>query len=228
MQRTVGFDGLNALALKEMRRWLVLTVLQEEERIRAAAEKGEAAELDLAKFQHTEGTLLWQLGEQVQAERVDRESLATRERLIGPDSLDTLASVNQLALLLKAQGKFDEATPLFQRALEGTEKILGPSHPDVFPIVVNLASQLRMKGKYAEAEPVYRRALAGWQEQFGPDHPDTLMSMNNLSYLLYQKGDQDEAEEHARAAVAGREKVLSLPTRTPSSQSTTWPTSFTR
>ena len=38
----------------------------------------------------------------------------------------TLASVNNLAILLKAQGKYAEAEPLYRRAMAGCEKELGP------------------------------------------------------------------------------------------------------
>ena len=69
-------------------------------------------------------------------------------------------SLNNLAGLYQAQGKYAEAEPLYQRALAIREKALGPEHPDVANSLNNLAVLYRAQGKYAEAEPLYQRALA--------------------------------------------------------------------
>ncbi|KAJ1637711.1 Tetratricopeptide repeat-domain-containing protein, partial [Pavlovales sp. CCMP2436] len=61
--------------------------------------------------------------------------------------------------LLQAQGRLDEAEPLFRRALEGPEKTLGPNHPSTLTCVSNLAKLLLAQGKLGEAEPLFRRAL---------------------------------------------------------------------
>ena len=73
------------------------------------------------------------------------------------------------------QGKYDEAEPLYRRALAGKEEALGPAHPDTLITVNNLANLLSEQGKYDEAEPMYRRALAGNEEALGPAHPNTLL-----------------------------------------------------
>ena len=49
-------------------------------------------------------------------------ALEGNERTLGPDHKDTLRSVNELGMLLRAQGKLNEAEPLWRRALEGCEK----------------------------------------------------------------------------------------------------------
>ena len=72
-----------------------------------------------------------------------------------------MASVNNLGLLLKVQGKLVEAEPLYSRALAGKESTLGPMHASTLASVNNLGLLLKAQGKMAEAEPLYRRALAG-------------------------------------------------------------------
>ena len=58
--------------------------------------------------------------------------------------------------MLQAQGKYDEAEPLYRRAIEIIEKeALGKDDPDVAVWYNNLQAQ----GKYDEAEPLYRRAI---------------------------------------------------------------------
>ena len=81
-------------------------------------------------------------------------------------------SLNNLAVLYQAQGRYAEAEPLYKRALAIREKALGPDHPDVGTRLNNLAGLYRAQGRYAEAEPLYQRALAIREKALGPDHPD--------------------------------------------------------
>ena len=69
-------------------------------------------------------------------------------------------SLNNLASLYYAQGKYAQAEPLLQRALAIREKALGPEHPDVARSVNNLAELYSAQGKYTQAEPYFQRALA--------------------------------------------------------------------
>ena len=50
--------------------------------------------------------------------------------MLGLEHSDTAISLNNLALLYDNQGKYNEAEPLYQRALAIDEKTLGPDHPD--------------------------------------------------------------------------------------------------
>jgi hypothetical protein len=74
-----------------------------------------------------------------------RRALEAFERTLGPDHSDSHTSVNNLALLLRDNGKYDEAEPLFRRTLEARERMLGPDHPDMLSSVNNLASLLRIQ-----------------------------------------------------------------------------------
>ena len=67
-------------------------------------------------------------------------------------------SLNNLATLYQAMGRYAEAEPLFRRGLEIREKQLGEDHPDVATSLNNLADLYQGHGRYAEAEPLYRAA----------------------------------------------------------------------
>ena len=69
-------------------------------------------------------------------------------------------SLNNLAALYDAQGKYGEAEPLYQRALAIWEKALGPEHPNVATCLENYAALLKKMGRGAEAEPLEARAQA--------------------------------------------------------------------
>ena len=142
--------------------------------------------------------------------RVDfgRRILKERERSSGSDHPDTLGSVNKLANLLKMQGDYASAKPMYLRALAGREKALGPDHLDTMSSVHNLAILLWIQGDNAGAETLCRRALAGREKALGPDHSDTLKSTLILAVFIQEKGNYKEAEALIRRAMAGWEKSL--------------------
>ena len=50
--------------------------------------------------------------------------------------------LHHYAVSLANQGKYDDAEPLYKRALTIREEVLGPRHPDVAPSLNNLATLL--------------------------------------------------------------------------------------
>ncbi len=59
-------------------------------------------------------------------------------------------SLNNLAKLYRAQGRYAEAEPLYKRSLAIREKALGPEHPNVATSLENYANLLRETGRTAE------------------------------------------------------------------------------
>ena len=76
-------------------------------------------------------------------------------------------SLNNLAGLYQAQGKYNEAEPLYKRALGIDEKTLGPDHPDVAQSLENYADLLRKTGRNSEAERFEARGKAIRAKQAG-------------------------------------------------------------
>jgi tetratricopeptide (TPR) repeat protein len=69
-------------------------------------------------------------------------------------------SLDNLANLYYAQGKYAEAEPLYQRALGIREKALGPEHPNVATVLENYAVLLRQTGRESHATEMEARAKA--------------------------------------------------------------------
>ena len=67
--------------------------------------------------------------------------------------------MNNLALVLQYQGKYDEAEKMHRQTLELMEKVLGVDHPSTLASLNNLASVLQYQGKYDEAEKMHRHTL---------------------------------------------------------------------
>jgi len=58
-----------------------------------------------------------------------RRALEIDEETLGPDHLDVASDLNNLAALLEATNRLDEAEPLMRRALAIFEQSLGEDHP---------------------------------------------------------------------------------------------------
>jgi tetratricopeptide (TPR) repeat protein len=126
----------------------------------------------------------------------------------GADDPRLAESLNGLAVAYREQGHYDEAEPLFKRALSMREKVLGPTHPDVVQSLNNLAGFYHDQGRFAEAEPLYKRSLAIDEQALGPDHPDVAVSLNNLAALYKVQGHHAQAEPLYRRSLAIKEKAL--------------------
>jgi tetratricopeptide (TPR) repeat protein len=82
----------------------------------------------------------------------------------------TALGLNNLAELLRMQGEYATARPLYERALAIYEQVLGPQHPNVATLLNNLAGLLHNQGEYAAARPLYERALAIYEQVLGSEH----------------------------------------------------------
>jgi tetratricopeptide (TPR) repeat protein len=82
-----------------------------------------------------------------QARVLLERALAICEKALGPEHPSTAGCLNNLALLLKAQGNLAEAVPLYERALAIDEKALGPEHPDTATDLNNLANLAAGSGR---------------------------------------------------------------------------------
>ena len=118
------------------------------------------------------------------------------------------SSLDNLAQLYQGQRKYEEAEPLFQRALAIREGAFAADHPEVAKALNNLAVLYFIRRKYAEAEPLYQRLLAINEGILGPEHPDLATSIHNFGNLYRLQGKYGEAEPLFQRALAIREKVL--------------------
>src|SRR5271166_606778 len=117
-------------------------------------------------------------------------------------------ALNQQVTQLIAQGKYQEAVPIAERAVEVAKRLHGLEHPDMATSLNNLAELYQVMGEYAKAEPLYQEALRIWQKILGPDHPDTATCLNNLAELYRAMGEYAKAESLLQEALRIRQKVL--------------------
>ncbi|PUU77946.1 hypothetical protein B9Z19DRAFT_1127577 [Tuber borchii] len=156
-------------------------------------------------------------------ENINRRALEIREKALGPQHLDTLTTIDHLAIVLRKLGKYDEAERMHRRALEGTEQHLGPDHitalarvdslarvgcekglgsehPETISRVYSLALVLCRRGKWREAMEMSKRLVEGREKTLGPEHPDTLAGASGLALVLRRLEKYGEVEKFQHRA----------------------------
>ncbi len=143
-----------------------------------------------------------------EAEALFRSALALRKALLGEEHVDVAETLNNLAVVLREQGKYAEAEAMFRESLALWKKSTGEESRSIATVLNNLAAAFREQGKYAEAETMLREALVLWKKSLGEEHPEVAVGMENLANILYRQGSYAEAETMHREVLALRKKLL--------------------
>lgn len=159
-----------------------------------------------ARMQETIGGIYTKLGLFAQAGPLLQNALATRARLLGPETLEVAESLVDLAQLHQLQNlPFDRE---YRQALKIQERRLGQTHPTVATTLHGWGAGLARSGRYAEAEPLLQRALAIRTSTHPMQELLVAVTLHNLSGLSLVQGRLEEAETYQTRALAIRRAVL--------------------
>jgi serine/threonine protein kinase len=156
-----------------------------------------AAMNELARSKKAGGAL-------AEAERLFRDALAMRLKLLGANHQSTMVTKNDLAGLLQAAGRYPEAESLFVETLAAKRKLLGETHASTLNTMSDLASLYRLRNKLDESAALQERVLESRRKTLGPEHPNTLRAMRELA-AVYR--DQKRFRE-AQALIASVLKTI--------------------
>jgi CHAT domain-containing protein/tetratricopeptide (TPR) repeat protein len=123
------------------------------------------------------------------------------KRMFKGDNASVFQSLNNLAAVLQAQGKYADAEPLFRDVIDMSKRMFKGDNANVAACVNNLAFVLFARGKYTDAEALFRDALDMRKRLFKDDHPNVLQSLNNLGVVLQAQGKYADAEPLLRDAL---------------------------
>jgi serine/threonine-protein kinase len=142
-----------------------------------------------------------------EAERSLREAIRLQQKLLPPDDVEFSHTWNNLGLVLQAQGRLNEAEPLFRSAITISRK-----YPDqatqTLVMMSNLGVLLAQRGTVDEGEALLREVLDRRRQVLGPDHPQVARSLSRLAAVLRNKGSYEEAESLMRESLALNRRVL--------------------
>jgi tetratricopeptide (TPR) repeat protein len=128
-----------------------------------------------------------------QAVPLFRAALDTAEARYGEESPLLALDLNNLAEVYRLTRRYDEAEPLYKRAITLDESA-GEDNPGLATSLNNLALLYRAQGRLKEAEPLYKRALVLLEKALGPSHPDVAKSLNNLAVLYRMESAPEKAQ----------------------------------
>jgi tetratricopeptide (TPR) repeat protein len=157
--------------------------------------------------------------ENQQALRLLQETHRATIDALGEQHPESISVLINIAAAHKMLGNFDEAEPMYLRAIDLCDQYLPPNHAERLVVLNNLARLYDAQGAFDRAEPVYLDALERRREALGVDHPDTCGVEENLAAMYRRMGRTAEARqliEHvleARLAQLGpehRETIFSM------------------
>jgi non-specific serine/threonine protein kinase/serine/threonine-protein kinase len=94
-----------------------------------------------------------------QAEKLQREALATQIRILGPEDPNSLIFRTYLARTLTREGHYAEAQKISGEAYGIGLRTRGPQHPDTLDSLRELGKAMAYSHRYAEASKLFRDAI---------------------------------------------------------------------
>lgn len=132
------------------------------------------------------------LGKLDEAMRLNEETLQAREATLGPEHLDTLQSMNNLAECYFQRSEM-RALTLFEKVLAVRTAKLGRDHFDTLVSMHNMAACYTNKRDYDAAIALWLETIQRRSAILGPDHARTLSTMDNLAITYQFAGMSDKA-----------------------------------
>jgi serine/threonine protein kinase len=154
-----------------------------------------------ARLMGTMGEVYSSLGLYTQAEPLLEKSLATHQRLLGPEHRDSLRSMDLLGRNLEREGHYTEAEKLARDTLDTRRRLLPRDDPEIFASLQHLAAVTLDEGHFAEAEKLNRQVLDTAVRVLGPEHPETVKCIFSVALSLADQGHAAEAEKLYRQAL---------------------------
>jgi eukaryotic-like serine/threonine-protein kinase len=130
------------------------------------------------------------------------------QAVLGPENLDTLAAMGNVAISYAESGRRGEALKLREQVLALYRKVSGPENPETIDSMHNLANSYFYAGQGDKALKLREEVLALRRKVLGPEHLDTIKAMNNLANSYSQAGRRDEALKLREEVSALRRKLL--------------------
>ena len=91
----------------------------------------------------------------------------------GQDSLDVAKTRENMAIIYRKQGHYDQALEIYKSVLETKIRVCGHDHPDVAVSYKNLAAMYQSQGNHVQTKEMATKAYHIFLKKLGPDHPQT-------------------------------------------------------
>lgn len=132
------------------------------------------------------------------AEKAATVALEIAEKNYGPQHINVAKSLNNLAMIYRAQGEIDRAVEYYNNALELKRKILDADNPSIANTLNNLGVLYAASDDYLKAESMFKDALRIWTKKPDENVDSMIFALDNLVRLYKRMGDQEEAAKYKK------------------------------
>jgi Tfp pilus assembly protein PilF len=126
------------------------------------------------------------------------KALELREKVLGPDSPDTVRSLSDLALIYSSEGDLKHSGKLLERALHIAEA--DPRSKEKATLMNNLGSLYFRRGKYTQARAMFENAMV--DAEAAHDNEALVTILGNLGTVELAARDAESARRHFRQSLA--------------------------
>lgn len=149
-------------------------------------------------------------GDYAGAEAELQHALAVALRQFGEESDQSAQAENDLAILYKYWGRFDEALELYGKSLRKINSVHGPDSLAAGAVLHNIGGVLHSRGDFAAAEGPGGKAWEISRHQLGADDPRALLDATAYAAILDGLERYAESESVYRRALSVFESKLGL------------------
>jgi tRNA A-37 threonylcarbamoyl transferase component Bud32/tetratricopeptide (TPR) repeat protein len=161
-----------------------------------------------ADMLHLIGNTLVRIGRPTRGRELLQQSLTIRQRTLGPDAPETIASAMDAAGVAAMFAGYAEAVNLLRPAYEASRRTFGPLDPRTLHVSRNLTTCLAgIAERRDEAVSLQRGVLEDLRSARGERDPTYLVELGHLAGLLKEAGDLEGAERTGREALAGLREI---------------------
>ena len=156
----------------------------------------------------TMGAVYDSLGLHKPAHPLLTKALDLREKLYGPDALETAQGLQTLATNYRGLGELPKAEPLLRRALAIRERRRGRAHLETLELLNDLGLNLAEQGRNEEAEKILAESLAGKRKLLPAGSDQILKTLNNYAVCLVNQSKFAAARPMFREILDSRRRHL--------------------
>jgi len=161
-----------------------------------------------ARLRSTIGKSYFGLGLYDEAERHLPVAVEMYRRLLSEEHVETIRSMNALALLYSREGRLDEALVLNERTVEQARNALGEENSETLTALNRKAALMSDTGRWEGLLTLQKNTLEQRRRTLGDEHPDTLKSMHNVAYTYFITGRMNESVTLLEQTDAIQRRVL--------------------
>lgn len=147
---------------------------------------------NISTLQNNLGELYRNMGDYKRAEPALTEAV----KMCPENSIAAAISLNNLALVQKAVGKYAEAEVSYKKTIAIYKFLNKTNHPDYTNPLNNLGELYRTMGRMQEAVNAFEEVIDIREKLLGRNHPNYANALNNLALVEFSLFKYQDAEKH--------------------------------